>query len=191
MKKKLPKKFLKLVEILEKIPTVGKKSALRIAYYLTLKNRTTALNLAYALEDMVVDIKKCKICNNISDDEICSICLDETRLNYQLCIVSSVNDLYIIEDLNQYNGKYFILEDINDLNIEEFKELIINHDIREIIFAFSPSYHSDSIILFIEDFLKDFDISFSKIAQGVPTGVRLENIDTMSVMKSFQSRVKI
>jgi recombination protein RecR len=189
MKKKLPQKFLNIVETLETIPSIGKKSALRIAYYLTLENKTTALSLANTLEEMVIHIRKCKECNNISEDEICQICADEYRNKEQLCIVNSVNDLFIIEQINDFNGRYFIIKNLEELDINQLYQ-IVQTGIKEIIFALSPSYDTDKIILFIEDNLKSYNINFSKIAQGIPTGVNLENVDAISIMKSFQSRIK-
>jgi recombination protein RecR len=137
---------------------------------------------------MVIHTRKCKICNNISEDELCQICCDEYRNREELCIVNSVNDLFILEELRQFNGKYFVIESIEECDFTQLENMVKN-GVKEIIFAISPSYENDHLILKIEDQLQDYDIKYSKIAQGVPTGVSLENLDSLSILRSFQSRV--
>ena len=108
----------------------------------------------------------------------------------KLCIVESVKDIFIIEDGSGFEGYYFVLNSLDEESIEKLKNRI-REGVREIIFAFTPSIQSDGVILILEDRLKEFDLVFTKIAQGVPTGVSLENIDTLSVAKAIEKRTKI
>ena len=185
-------KFELLVEQLEQIPSIGKKSALKIAYTLALENKILALNIAHCIEDAVNNIQRCDICGGISQSSICDICSDESRLySGVLCIVGSPKDILVIEDANIFDGFYLVVDERDSL---DFKVMITNiklYDIKEIIFAFSPSLASDAMMLYIEDHLKDEHIRFSKIAQGVPTGVGLDNIDRLSLTRALESRIKI
>ena len=184
-------KFNNLVDTLMELPSVGKKSATRFAYHLVLKDPFVALKLSHAIENAVSCIKKCEICGGICEDEICEICHDDMRVDKKLCIVESAKDILVLEDSSVYDGKYFVLEDTKDETILKLKELVIQNSVEEIIFALTPSLQNDTIILFIEDKLKEFDITFTKIAQGVPTGVTLENVDMLSLSKALNDRVKV
>jgi len=189
LKQKLDK-FNNLVEAFELIPTIGKKSALRFAYHLVLNDTFLAMKLSNAIESAVKSIKKCQICGGLSENEICEICLDEQRDDTKICIVENAKDIFVLEENRLFNGRYFVLENLEKDSIDRLKNLVQN-SVQEIIFALTPSISSDAVILFIEDQLSDTDIIFTKIAQGVPTGVHLENVDMLSLSKAIDLRVKI
>ncbi|WP_200762402.1 recombination mediator RecR [Nitrosophilus alvini] len=189
MKKGL-KKFNELVEALESLPTIGKKSAMRLAYHLVMENNMTAMKIVHAIENAVSSIQKCSKCGGISEDEICYICADEHRDSSLLCIVESAKDINIIEESGEYFGRYFVLDSIEEDDIERLKD-IVSEGVEEIIFALTPSIANETVILYVEDKLKDFDLVFTKIAQGVPTGVSLENVDMLSISKALHDRIRI
>ncbi len=184
-------KFNNLIDALTNLPSVGKKSATRFAYHLVLNDPFSALKLSHAIEVAVSSIKRCSICRGLSEDEICEICLDEYREDRKLCIVESAKDILVLEESSVYDGKYFVLDALESHIIDELRSLVEQKDIEEIIFALTPSLANDSLILFVEDKLKEFDITFSKIAQGVPTGVGLENVDMLSLSKALSDRVRV
>jgi recombination protein RecR len=190
MKQRGLEKFNNLVDALSSLPTVGKKSALRYAYHMVLNDSFSALKLSHAIESAVSSISRCKECGGLSEDEICDICIDESRDEKKLCVVESAKDIFIIEDGGIYDGKYFVLENLDEDQINRLKNLV-EGKVEEVIFAFTPSLANDSVILFIEDKLKEFDLKFTKIAQGVPTGVNLENVDLLSLAKALDDRVEI
>lgn len=183
------KKFYDIVDAFQALPTVGKKSALRFAYHLIVDDQINALKLAHVLEEGVRSLRVCKNCKNISENEICEICLDEEREEI-ICLVQSVKDVFIIEENKIFKGRYHVLNKVDDESINHLKNRIKHENIKELIFAFTPGIASDGLILYIEDKLKDIKIKLSKIAQGVPTGVSLENIDFLSLSKAFTSRTK-
>jgi recombination protein RecR len=184
-------KFNQLIEAFGVLPTVGKKSALRFAYHLVLKDTFGAMKLAHAIENAVRTIRRCECCGGVSEHEICEICLDEHRNNGQICIVETAKDIFILEEHKLFLGRYFVFDSLEDNKVQDLKKVIQDADIKEIIFAFTPSLASDAMILFIEDKLKDLSLSFTKIAQGVPTGVQLENVDMLSLSKALQDRTKV
>ncbi|WP_336526370.1 recombination mediator RecR [Campylobacter devanensis] len=188
MMKKL-EQFDRLVEAFGKIPGVGKKSAIKYAYYVALQDPFFGLNLAHTIENSIHNLKHCIICSGISQNEICDICSDINRNNSIICVVDSPKDILTIEDSNSFDGLYFVFSDVN--SIANLKDMIAKFDSKEIIFAFSPSINSDGIMLYIEDQLKELGISFTKIAQGIPTGVSLENVDMLSLTKAIKDRKEL
>ena len=183
-------KFNNLVDALNTLPTVGKKSALRFAYHMVLKDSSNALKIANAIESAVANIKRCAKCGGLSEDEICDICCDESRDERLLCIVQSAKDIFVLEENASYNGRYFVLESLEGFDLKKLNE-VIDSGVEEVIFALTPSLSNEAVIIFIEDKLKDKDLKFTKIAQGVPTGVNLENVDMLSLSKALSDRVKI
>ena len=182
-------KFNKLVEAFEKLPTVGKKSALRFAYHVVLHDTFGAMKLSSAIENAIKSIRQCERCGGLSEHEICDICLDERRDIHKLCIVESAKDIFVLEEHKLFDGKYFVLSSLDDEVLEKL-EACIKEGTQELIFALTPSMASDGLILFIEDRLKEYGLVFTKIAQGVPTGVHLENVDMLSLSKALEARTK-
>lgn len=183
--------FYSLVEAFESLPSIGKKSALRLAYHITMNDSHCGLKIAHNIENAIKKIRQCKYCGNISEHEICEICLDTDRNKSILAIVQSAKDIFAIEESRHFFGKYFVLEKLEASNIERLQNFITFNNVEEVLFAVTPSLANEAYILHIEDKLQKYNLKFSKIAQGVPTGVSLENIDMLSLSKAIQSRVKI
>jgi recombination protein RecR len=147
------------------------------------------MKLAHAIESAVMTIRRCECCGGVSEHEICEICLDESRNNGQLCVVESAKDIFTLEEHGLFLGRYFVFDALE--KVEELKKVIADMSAAEIIFAFTPSLASDAMILFIEDKLQGLNLNFTKIAQGVPTGVQLENVDMLSLSKALEARTKV
>jgi len=191
MSKKGLDKFYALVESFENLPSIGKKSALRLAYYIVYDNTYSGMKLAHSIENAIASIRKCSICNCMSEHEICDICIDNDRDSSNLCIIQSAKDIFSIEQSKQFNGKYFVLESLDELSCKMLSNLVANNNVEQILFAMTPSLSNDALILYIENLLESFNINFTKIAQGVPTGVSLENVDILSLSKAINACVKI
>ncbi len=183
------KSLNQLIEVLEELPSIGKKSATRLAINLA-KDKYKALKLINALENVISSVQECKICGNFSEHEICEIC-DNPHRDKTLAIVENSKDILTIEESGSYNGYYFVLNHLDDEIIEKLKNIIKEKEIKEIIFAFPPSVESEARIMLLEDKLKDMNVEFSQIAQGVPTGVHFENVDINSLAKAIKLRVKL
>ncbi len=179
----------KLIETLEELPSIGKKSATRLAMSLA-KDKFKALKLINAIEDVVSKVKTCESCGNFTEHEICEIC-DNSLREKTLAIVENQKDIMIIEESKIYNGYYFVLNQLDDEHIQKIRDLIQNKKIKEVIFAFPPSVESEARSLYLEDKLKDLNVEFSQIAQGVPTGVHFENVDINSLASAIKRRIKI
>ena len=183
-------KFDKLVDALQELPTIGKKSATRLAYHMLMKDSFVGMKISNAIEEALGCLKKCHSCGGMSEDELCFICCDESRDETLLCIVENAKDILLLEENGLFDGKYFVLDSLEDLDISVLINVVSN-GISEVIFALTPSIANDAVILYIEDKLRDFNINYTKIAQGVPTGVSLENVDLLSLTRALSDRVKI
>ncbi|MEN4045334.1 MULTISPECIES: recombination mediator RecR [Sulfurimonas] len=183
-------KFNRLVDALGELPSIGKKSATRLAYHMIMNDTFAGMKIAHAIEDALGSLKKCKECGGMSEDELCHICCDETRDTSLLCIVENAKDILLLEENGLFDGKYFVLESLEELSMTHL-ETIVQNGIREVLFALTPSIANDAVILYIEDKLGIYDLNFSKIAQGVPTGVSLENIDLLSLTRALEDRVRV
>ena len=183
-------KFNRLVDALQELPTIGKKSATRLAYFMVMDDSFVGMKISNAIEDALGTLKKCTKCGGMSEDELCFICCDERRDDTLLCIVENAKDILLLEENGLFDGKYFVLEALDELTVSHLVE-IANNGIIEVLFAITPSIANDAVILYIEDKLSEFDINFSKIAQGVPTGVSLENIDLLSLTRALEDRVRV
>ena len=184
-------KFYDLVESFEMLPTIGKKSAIRLAYHIVTENSYIGMKLSHSIETALHSIRKCVSCHSMSENEICEICIDSDRDDDILCIVQSAKDIFIIEESKQFSGKYFVIETLDDDLIYGLLDKVKTKKIKNILFAVTPSLANDAFILYIEDRLKGFDVDFTKIAQGVPTGVSLENVDILSLSKAINGQIKI
>lgn len=184
-------KFNELVESFSKLPTIGKKTAIRLAYHICTNNPLESMKLAHNIENALRFIKPCKQCGSLSENELCEICIDEERDKDILCVVQSPKDVLILEESKSYNGLYFVLDDLNDEKLSNLRQMILQLHSKELIFAFTHSLNSDAIIFFVEERLKDLNLKFSKIAQGIPSGVNLENVDHISLHKAISYRTKI
>lgn len=186
--------FYMLIESLEQIPAIGKKSAQKIAFNLSLENKFLSFRLATALEESARNVRLCQKCLSLSESEICEICLDSTRANGELCIVGHQKDVFTIEAINEFHGRYFVLDskaELKDIDFSLLKARIQEENIQEVIFALSPTLANEAIMLFVEDKLECFaNLRFSKIAQGVPTGIGLDSVDQLSLSRALSARVK-
>lgn len=183
-------KFNRLVDSLQELPTIGKKSATRLAYYMIMNDTFVGMRISHAIEDALGSLKKCSFCGGMSEDELCYICTDEGRDNTLLCIVENAKDILLLEENGLFDGRYFVLDSLDESTISHLTGVIEN-DVSEILFALTPSIANDAVILYIEDKLSLYSVNFSKIAQGVPTGVSLENIDLLSLTRALEDRVKV
>ena len=183
-------KFDKLVEVLQELPTIGKKSATRLAYFMLMKDSFVGMKISNAIEDALGNLRVCTSCGGMSEDELCFICCDESRDESLLCIVENAKDILLLEENGLFDGKYFVLDSLEMLDISMLEKVVAS-GIEEIVFALTPSIANDAVILYIEDKLKQFSIKYTKIAQGVPTGVSLENIDLLSLTRALEDRVRV
>lgn len=186
------------VEEISKLPGIGKRTALRLALHLLDVPIIQTENLTKALSNLVNEIKHCKICNNLSDTDICHICSNIYRDDKIICVVEDIRDVMAIESTHQYTGKYHVLggkispmEGISpaDLCITPLLKRIKEQKVEEIIFALSATIEGDTTMFYIYKILGDTEIKITTIARGIGIGEELEYTDELTLIRSIQYRI--
>jgi recombination protein RecR len=181
------------------LPGIGKKTALRLVLHLLKKDPQSTIALSDALVNLRTKIKYCKVCHNISDDEICGICASHRRDRSTICIVENLPDLLAIENTSQYNGTYHVLGGIispidgigpDDVNIPSLIKRIAKpeNEVKEVIMALSATMEGDTTSFYLTKKLKEFPIKISTIARGIPVGGELEYTDEITLGRSILTR---
>lgn len=194
-----PSKLLEnAVNEMSQLPGIGKRTALRLVLFLLQQPRKQTLELSGSLVSLIEKVILCKVCNNISDKELCDICLSNKRDKSIICVVEDIRDIMAIESTGQYSGMYHVLggkispvEGIgpNQLNINSLIDRLRNEKISELIFALSATMEGDTTNFYIYRQLEDTDIKITTIARGVSVGNELEYTDEVTLGRSIIKRV--
>ncbi len=182
-----------------KLPGIGKKTALRLVLHLVKENGSKTTALTEALDKMRQNIRFCKTCHNISDEEECSICKSHRRDKSLLCIVEETNDVMAIENTSQFLGVYHVLGGIispmngigpADLKIDSLVDRVAKSQgaIKEIILALSPTMEGDTTAFYINRRLKEYPVKLTTISRGVSVGGDLEYTDEITLGRSITGR---
>ena len=199
----LPSKLIEdAVTEISRLPGIGKKTALRLALHLLKQHEAHTEALALAITRMRQEVKYCKTCHTISDEEECSICKSHRRDGSIICVVEDIRDVLAIENTNQFNGKYHVLggviSPIQGIGPEELHiESLINRidaakggePVKEIILALSATMEGDTTAFYLSKRLKDKGVDISTIARGIPVGGELEFTDEVTLGRSIMTRV--
>ncbi len=186
------------VEQFAKLPGIGRKTAFRLVLHLLRRPAEEVKIFTGAIDRLIQEVKYCKICNNISDTEVCPICSDNRRLKHVICVVESVKDVISIENTGQYNGLYHVLGGIispidgigpSDLNIDNLEKRIENGNIQELIMALSPTAEGDTTSFYIYRKFEKYNITFTTIAKGIAIGDELEYADVVTLGRSIVNRI--
>jgi len=186
------------VNELSRLPGIGKKTALRLSLYILKEDRQYAEKLGNAIIDMRNKIRFCKRCNNISDSELCEICMNHKRDENTVCVVEDTRDVMAIENTAQFNGLYHVLGGIinpmegigpNDIAIKQLIERINKEDIKEIILALPATVEGDTTNYYIYKLVKEFGVKVTTIARGVAIGDELEYTDEITLGRSILNRL--
>lgn len=189
----------KLVEQFRRLPGVGYKSAVRMAFAVIDMDRENALEFASAITGAKDNITVCSVCHNISDREVCPICSSETRDRSVICVVESVKEIIAIEKLNEYNGLYHVLGGLispsDNIGPDKLaiKELLARLDdsVNEIIVATTPSVEGEATALYLSRLIKPLGISVSRLAYGIPAGGELEYTDELTLSRAIEGRLSL
>ena len=186
------------VNELSKFPGIGKKSAIRMVLFLLKQREQDVSKLGDAIIKLKSNIRYCSRCGNVSDNDLCNICLNPKRDQQIVCVVEDLRDVMAIENTNQYNGTYHILGGLispvngigpDALNIDSFIKRIKNEEIKEIIMAISATMEGDTTIFYLSKRLKDIHVNISTISRGIAIGGELEYADEITLGRSIALRV--
>ena len=197
---KYPLTIQNLIECYKKLPGIGEKTAERYALA-TLELDEDVINLfSTSLLDTKKKIKKCSICNNLTESDICDICKNDDRDRNLLCVVEDPKSIVLFEKIGSYNGLYHVikglispLDGINpeDIELDKLIDRIKNNDIKEVVIAVKPSIEGETTSLYISKLLKDTDVIVSKIAHGVPLGTDIDYVDSLTLELALENRKQI
>jgi recombination protein RecR len=183
---------------LSKLPGIGRKTALRLVLHLLKQYKSESESLGEAVIKMRNEVKFCRICQNISDHEVCNICSNPKRDTTVICVVEDIRDVMAIENTSQYNGLYHVLGGIispmegigpNDLSIDKLVERLKSHTVHEVIMALSATIEGDTTGFYIYKQIHEFPIVVSTIARGVAIGDELEYADEITLGRSIINRL--
>ena len=186
-----------LIECFKKIPGVGEKSAERMALWVIDSNEEFINNFADSLIASKKNVKRCSICNNFSEDEICNICSDKERDDSIICVVEKPKSIILFEKTGSFNGKYHVLDGLisngnyNNINIDKLINRIDNGNVKEVILALEPNIDGEVTSLYISKLLDSRDVSVSKLAHCVPLGADMDYLDLLTLETALTDRKQI
>lgn len=186
-----------LTEEFNKLPTIGKKTAQRLAFAILEMEREEVEFFAKALIEVKDKVKKCSICGNFSEEDICHICSDSGRDHQTICVVEDSKDISALERAKSYKGIYHVLhgkiaplsgKSLDELNIKSLVERVNQNSVKEVIMALNPDLEGETTSMYLTRLLKNFDVKVSRIASGIPMGGNLEYSDMATLIKSMEGR---
>lgn len=182
-----------------KLPGIGKKTALRLVLFQLKQKKEETFRFTESINQLKENIKHCKNCNNLSDNEICEVCSDPSRDSTTVCIVENIKDVIAIENTQQYCGIYHVLGGVispmdgvgpNDLEIPLLEKKVQNNEVKEIIFALSSTMEGDTTNFYIYRRFQKYSLKFSLLARGIAIGDELEYIDELTLGRSIVERTE-
>lgn len=190
----------KLIDELTKLPTIGPKTAQRLAFYILKTSDAEVKRLAEAIVEVKEKIKNCSLCYNITEDEPCSICQDIKRNKKIICVVEQASDIIAIEKAKEYKGNYHVLGGAispldgitpEHLRIKELVKRIEDNQVEEIIIATNPNVEGETTALYLTKLLKPLGLKLTRIAYGIPVGGDLEYADEVTLSKALKGRTPL
>ncbi len=186
----------RLVNEFSKLPSVGKKTAQRYAYYLLTMSKEEVKNFAEVMVEAKEKIHYCKVCANFTDKEVCDIC-SKAKKEPIICVVKEPKDVVALEKVREFNGTYHVLHGVinplegkgpNDINVRSLLTRVAQEGITEVIVATNPDVEGEATAMYIANLLKPLGVKVSRIAQGVSMGSELEYTDAATLSKAIMSR---
>lgn len=196
----LPKSVERLINELARLPGIGPKTASRLAFYLLRAADEQSLELAAALEGLKSATQLCVICQNITEQNPCPICSEESRRISLICVVEEPLDVVAIERSRAFDGRYHVLHGVispvegigpDDLKISELIKRVEGNAIEEIIIATNATLEGDSTALYLQRRLAPYHIKLTRLARGLPVGGDLEYTDEITLGRALEGRQEL
>ena len=195
-----PASLENLVDHFAALPGVGRKSAQRLAFYVLGLSDDEARSFADAITDAKKNVHCCRICQNLTEGDICSICASQTRDKSIICVVSEPRDVLSIERGREYNGTYHVLHGVlspmshvgpDDIRIKELLVRVAEEEVEEVIMATNPDTEGEATAMYLSRLLKPFGIKVTRLAYGIPVGSNLEFTDDATLNRAIEGRTEI
>lgn len=186
------------VNALAQLPGIGKKTALRLALHILRRDESEGIAIGQSLIDLRRGIRYCRVCHNISDDEVCRICADETRDRTKVCVVESIKDVINIEATRQFSGLYHVLGGVispmdgigpDVLEVKSLIDRVAAEDVREVILALGATMEGETTSFYLYRKLRPSGVEITQLARGVAIGNDLEYTDEVTLGRSILNRM--
>ncbi|MBN1638151.1 MAG: recombination protein RecR [Ignavibacteriales bacterium] len=190
----------KAIEELCKLPSIGRKTAQRLAIYLLKGDAKYFNDLINSLVELKENVKFCKQCYNLSVEDYCDICKSEKRDKTLICVVEDISDVIAIERTNEYNGLYHVLGgvlspldgmNVENLKVNELLDRLKTDGIQEVVLALNPDTEGEATSLYLAKLIKHLKIKVSRIARGIPVGGDLEFSDIATIGRAVLNRIEL
>ncbi len=188
------------IEELSKLPSIGKKTAQRLALFILKMDDDRVDNLLKSIKELKTKLKSCSRCNNLSEDELCEVCKSDKRDKSIICVVEEASDVIAIEKTHEFNGLYHVLGGVlspltgitpDSLKIKELLKRFEKEDIKEVILALNPDTEGETTSLYLAKLIKPFNMKVTRIARGLPIGGDLEFADEATIGRAMINRLSI
>ena len=187
----------KLVEQFQKIPSIGRKTAQRMAFHVLDLPDNEAKEFADAIMEAHTKIHHCALCHNLTENELCPICESTTRDHSLLCVVEDQRDVPALERTREFSGVYHVLHGTispmngigpDQLTIKSLVERVSKNEIKEVIMATNPTLEGDTTAMYIGKLLKPFEVKVTRLAYGIPVGADIEYADDVTLLRALEGR---
>lgn len=187
----------KLIQSFEKLPSIGNKTAARLAFHILNCSKEETDEFISAIVSAKENLKYCSICYNISDTDPCTICANVTRDKSVICVVEDVKDIIAMERTHEFKGVYHVLHGSispmngvgpDDIKIKELLARLMNGEVKEIILATNPRVEGEATAMYISKLVKPLGVKVTRIAHGIPVGGDLEYTDEVTLTKALEGR---
>ncbi len=195
---KYPTSILNLIESFKKLPGIGEKTAERLALSVLDMSDESVSFFSNSILDVKNKIKRCIKCNNLSENDLCEVCKDESRDHSVLCVVELPRDVILFEKLHIYMGVYHVLDGLispidgknpEDINISQLIDRVKKENIKEVILALKPSIEGETTSLYITKLLEKTDVTITRIAHGIPHGADMDYVDSLTLELALENRM--
>ena len=186
-----------LIDAFSTLPGIGQKSAERLAYHVLKMPRSEAMQIAEAIRRVKDDLRRCTLCQNISEEEICTICSDESRERNRICVIEQPKDLRAIEESGSYQGLYHVLgasfspleeRGSEQMSLDKLVERSRSDEVEEVILATNPDFEGDGTALLVTESLADTGVHVTRLARGLPTGGQIEYMNRSILKDAVEGR---
>ena len=195
-----PASLENLIDKFASLPGIGRKSAQRLAFHVLSLPETEARAFADAITEAKASVHCCRICQNLTEGEICSVCASDRRDKSTICVVSEPRDVLSIERGHEYNGTYHVLHGVlspmshvgpDDIRIKELLVRAAQDEVKEVIMATNPDTEGEATAMYISRLLKPFHIRVTRLAYGIPVGSNLEFADDATLSRAIEGRTEM
>jgi recombination protein RecR len=190
----------KLIESFEKLPSIGNKTAARLAFYMLNASEEETNEFIKSIQEAKKNLKYCSKCFNITDTDPCPICSNTARDSSIICVVEDVKDVVAMEKTHEFKGVYHVLHGSispmngigpDDIKIKELLTRLMNEEVKEVILATNPRVEGEATAMYISKLIKPLGVKVTRIAHGIPVGGDLEYTDEATLSKALEGRVEL